>query len=263
MTARYSAYTDIWEFFNEDDYTPDEWLNESAAFVKKLDPNKHLMTTNFERPGLEWCDLVTPHEYMYTDELNIDIYLAKEGCRFKHFKKPILYTEFGNQAWWGNQSRNKWRVAVWSGFFNELALLFWDMTHTVYTSGQPSSPINAYLGPSERSDFKVFQKFVKNIPASAATINVYAVEESELRGYGLASGGMVWGYLNHITSHAHKISGLKVRIETGFGKWNIKWIDPLTGNFMGQEEVESSGRSTTVEVPAIRADLAFTMKRKD
>ncbi|MEI6845519.1 MAG: hypothetical protein WCK36_00565 [Candidatus Firestonebacteria bacterium] len=230
--------------------------------MKGLDPNKHLMTTNFERPYLEWCDLVTPHEYMSVNALNVDIYLAKEGCRFKHYKKPVFYTEFGNQVTLGNQGRNKWRVAVWSGFFNEIGLLFWDMTNLVYTSGKAGPPINAYLGPLERSDFKSFQEFVKEVPASARTINVYAEEESQLRGYGLATADRVWGYFNHITSHDDSISGLRARIETGFGKWSINWIDPADGQEIGEEEIiESKGMSTSIKVPKIRTDLAFIMKK--
>jgi hypothetical protein len=262
IVARYAAYTDIWEFFNEDDYTPDEWLNETAAFVKDLDPYKHLMTTNYERPYLDWCDLVTPHEYMSMDSTNVDQHLAKEGCRFKHFKKPVLYTEFGNQSELGNQGRNKWRVAVWSTFFNEIALLFWDMTRPVYTSGENPGPINAFLGPTERKDLKVFQKFVKDIPAGARTIGVYPDEESEIRGYGLATDNMVWGYVNHKSSHADKISGLKVKVETGFGNWSVKWINTTKGEKIGEEIIiKSSGRCTDLEIPKIKVDAAFVMKK--
>ena len=261
IAARYAAYTDIWEIFNEDDFAPDEWLNEMAGHIKSKDPYSHLMTTNFERPYLDWCDLVTPHEYMYWDECGVDIYLAKELCRFKHYKKPVFYTEFGNQAVYGNMGRNKWRVAVWSSFFNEGGILLWDETNFRHVSGLPARPANAFLGPEERNDFQAFSKFVENIPVTARPICVYCAQESEIRGYGLRADDKIYIYLNHVTSHMHEIKGLDLTVDADPGKWGISWIEPLSGDVLQEEIAECGGKTLKITIPKIRSDLAAVLTK--
>jgi len=194
IVARYGAFVDIWEIFNEDSYAPDDYLAHLAKVIRDADPYDHIITTNYERPLAPWCEMVTPHEYMGMPAKDVDAHLGKEFARFKSFGKPVLYTEFGNQGQLSNYDPIKWRIATWTAFMNECGILFWNMSGKK-VSGLSRGNANAYLGPESRQYFRVLREFTKDLPIDMRPVAAGYTEQTDIRTYGLSNGKVTVVYV--------------------------------------------------------------------
>ncbi len=262
LVARYAAYTDIWELFNEDVYTPDDWLAEIAAFVKSLDPYGHLVTTNYERPLAAWNDIVTAHGYMSIPAWEVEQHLSKQYARLKSFGKPVMYTEFGNKGTLSNRDPVKWRIAVWTAFMNESSMLFWSMGGILL----PEAPegrggnANAYLGPEARASFRHFLNFVRELPIDMRPVMVGYPGRNQLNKYALSNGEITVLYLNHYSGHDSSTSG-GIYVMTGPGEFEISWFDPSTGETVGTERAETESYTLIFPSPDVTTDMAAKIKR--
>ena len=265
LVARYAAFTDIWELFNEDAFTPDEWLSAMAAYVDSLDPYGHLLTTNYERPLAAWCDLVTPHEYMWMPAREVDAHLAKEFARLKSFGEPVLYTEFGNQGGLSNRDPVKWRIAVWTAFMNESAILFWSMGGILVPeveNPKGGGNANAYLGPEARAYFRNFLSFVRDLPLDLRPVMVgYGERGDELRRYALSNGRLTLLYLQHFTGHESAAQG-DVYVWTGPGSFEIEWYDPASGRVASTQKEKTEGNVLIFRSAPVTSDLAARIRRE-
>jgi len=263
MVARFGAYVDVWELFNEDAWTPDARLAQMAACVRGCDPYRHPVTTTYERPSQPWCDLVTVHEYMWLPPNQIDQHLTHEFARFKSFGKPVLYTEFGNQGELSNRDPVKWRIAVWTAFMNESSLLFWSMGGVI--TPDRDKPVrgnsNAYLGPEARQYFRVFHCLTDSVPLSLRPVMTgFGQLGDEVRRYGLSNGELSLVYLQHYTSHASAAKA-EVYVWTGDGKFSITWIDPSTGETVARDQAQTPGQVLIVNSPEFKVDLVARIER--
>jgi len=264
MVARYGALTDIWEIFNEDAYTPDAWLRRLAAYIRELDPYRHLITTNYERPGEPWCELVTPHEYMWMPANEVDAHLNKEFARFKSFGKPVLYTEFGNQGGLSNRAPVKWRIAVWSAFMNESGILFWSMGGILLPERKEDTRgnANAYLGPEARAYFRHFQDFVRDLPVTLRPTMVgYGERKDFLRRYALSNGELTILYLHNYKDHTVETAG-DIYLWTGPGTFQVTWVDPASGEVLGRQEESTASHTLVFGSPPVKIDLAARIERR-
>ncbi len=101
MVARYGYCTHIqsWEFWNEV-HAPADWVAEMAAYLKRIDPNKHLVTTTYGNPDV-WAlpDIDFAQEHIYGSPGNQSDAgqtigdLVARGARA--YGKPFLVGEFG------------------------------------------------------------------------------------------------------------------------------------------------------------------------
>jgi hypothetical protein len=267
VTARYSAYTDIWQIFNEDCYTPNDWLRVMAAHIRDLDPYDHPIATSYERPLEPWCDIVTPHEYMqgnYMDELEIDAHLCRELLRAKSYGKPVLYTEFGNGNLMPNEDPVKWRIAVWVAHMNECHLTFWHMGGISVQAG-PDSNANAYLGKRARDYFEAFHKIVDDLPVDMRPVLTgWDQVGQSLWRYALGNGRLTLFYAHHMGDHskAHPPADETI-IWTGAGNFRITWLDPATAEVLHVEEKRAGGEALFVSTPPVVVDVAALIERID
>lgn len=106
----YSSNVMAWELFNEVNWTDDylqhqgpinDWHEEMAAFLKEIDPNKHLVTTSYaseELGDLTWTlpdmDLTQIHYYLPSP--NLERVIAAGTRKYREtYDKPCLVGEFG------------------------------------------------------------------------------------------------------------------------------------------------------------------------
>jgi len=262
LVARYAAYTDIWELFNEDVYTPDEWLREIAAYLRGLDPYDHLLTTNYERPLEDWNDIVTAHEYMTIPAWRVEEHLAKEFARLKSFNKPVMYTEFGNKGMLSNRDPVKWRIAVWTSFMNESSMLFWSMGGSLL----PEAPegrrgnANAYLGPQAREYFRRHLDFVRDLPIDMRPVFVGYPGRDQLNKYALSNGEITALYLQHYSGHDSPTSG-GIFVWTGPGQFEIDWYDTETGEIIKTEKMETRSNTLIFRSPEVTTDMAAKIRK--
>jgi mannan endo-1,4-beta-mannosidase len=136
LTARTNPYTGLkyrddpavfsWELANEPRRYPQSWIDETAAYIKSLDPN-HMVTTGSEgappgeptqdfvkthsAPGIDyvtihiwpqnwgWYDPKRPATYKAAEPLTI-AYFLKHAKEAKEMGKPLVLEEFGLARDW-------------------------------------------------------------------------------------------------------------------------------------------------------------------
>lgn len=263
IVARYGAFVDIWEIYNEDSFSPEEYLAHLAGVIRQADPYHHLVTTTYERPQAEWCDLVTPHEYIGIPASETDAYLCTQLLRFKSFGKPVQYTEFGNQRTLSNVDPVKWRIATWTAFLNECGILFWGQSGSKLT-GSTTAPgnSNAYIGAEDRGYFRILQDFTRDLPIDIRPVASGYTDQKHLRTYALGNGRTTVLYVHHFSDHetAYKLPD-KLFVATGPGKHKFRWLDPATGRTVAEGTVETPQLFAAVEVPPVKIDLACRFER--
>jgi hypothetical protein len=262
IVARFSCYVDIWELFNEDSFSPNDYLAHLANVIKKYDPYKHLLTTNYSRPDQKFCEIITFHEYCGMPANEVDNFLSTEFGKLKSYGKVIQNTEFGNQGWLSNYDPIKWRISVWASFFNEGGLLFWGMSGKKTIGKRPyKGNANAYIGKESRQYFRVFNKFNKDLPIDMRPILSGYTEHNDIRIYALSNGKISVVYIHHFSDHNKSYQFPDpLYLQTGPGKYKITWINPEDGKVIKVEEQITEHQYLIIKkIPAVKIDLACRM----
>lgn len=262
VVARWSAYVDVWELYNEDSYSPSDYLAHLAKVVREADPYAHPIMTNYERPTEPWCEIISVHEYMGNPANEVPGHLSKEFARLKSYNKPVLYTEFGNQASLGNVDDVKWRVAYWTAFMNECGLGVWNMSGRRVKPKDKGGPVNTWLGPESRKAFQVLADFSRDLPVTMRPITPGFTSEQPVQSWALGDGKTAVLYVHHFRSHEQPVK-LKdpLQVWTGAGKFHVKWIEPATGKVLGEEDLSTEQQILKVPVPEFTIDVAARMDR--
>jgi len=262
MVARYAAYVDIWELYNEDSYSPNDFLAHLAQVVRQADPYKHPIMTNYERPAERWCEILSVHEYMGLPAAEVPGYLSKEFARFKSFGKPVLYTEFGNQAQLGNDDPVKWRVAVWTAFMNECAMGFWNMSGRKVPPKDKGGPVNAYLGLESRQAFRVLAETTRDLPVAMRPTIPGFTSERPVQSWALTNGEKTIVYVHHFRNHEETVKLAEpLQVWTGPGSYHVKWLAPATGAVVEEFDAQAAGNILPLRVPEFKIDLAARIAR--
>jgi len=265
VVARYAAFVDIWELFNEDSYAPDDYLAHLAKVVRRADPYDRLITTNYARPRAEWCEIVTWHEYMGMPANRVDAYLCQVIGRLKAYGKVVQNTEFGNQGWLSNYDPVKWRIAVWTAFMNESGMLFWGMSGRKTKGGRPyRGNANAYIGPESRRYFRVLNRFTRELPIDMRPVRSGFTEHNDVRTYALSNGKVAVLYVHHFSDHSRPyVLPERLMVQTGPGRFRLTWIDPADGKVVQTAEASTPQQYLSFKVPPVTVDLACRMDRLD
>ena len=265
VVARWGAYVDVWELFNEDAYAPNDYLAHLAKVIRKADPYDHPMTTNYARPDQDWCEIVTWHEYMGMPANEVDAYVAGQIGMFKAYGKPVVNTEFGNQGWLSNYDPIKWRIAVWAAYMNEGSILFWGMSGRKTVGRRPyRGNANAYLGEQSRQYFRTLADFTRDLPIDMRPVACGYTEHNDLRLYGLSNGKTSVVYVHHFSDHTKAYECPDpMFVQTGPGTFGLTWIDPADGKVVRTQKRKTRGQFITTPIPPVTIDLACRIDRVD
>jgi hypothetical protein len=261
IVARWGAYVDIWELYNEDSFSPSDYLAHLAKVVREADPYKHPITTNYERPNEPWCELLSCHEYQGRPANEVPGHLAKEFARFKSYGKPVLYTEFGYQAIYSNDDPVKWRVSVWTAFMNECSIGFWNMSGRRTLPKDKGGPVNAYLGEESRKHFKILTDFTRDLPLSLRPVTPGFTSEQPVQSFALGNENLTALYVHHFRAYEPVKIKDPFHIWTGAGKFHIKWISPESGETLSELNAQSKGNMVELAIPEFTVDLAARIER--
>jgi hypothetical protein len=264
IVARWGAYVDIWELFNEDGSAPVDYLARLAATVREADPYRHPITTNYTRSGEPWCEIATWHGYVRMPAAGVDEWIAAMVGRYKSYGKPVLNTEFGNKGTLSNVDPVKWRVAVWSAFMSESNVLFWDMSGRKTEPRDTQSNSNAYLGADSRQHFRVFHEFTRGLPVDLRPVEASYTWHGDVRVYALSNGRTGVLYVHHFADHARPYQR-KERdyIQMGPGRFRLTWVDPGDGRVVKTDMRETAQPYLFFETPPVTVDLACRVERED
>jgi hypothetical protein len=269
VVARYGAFVDIWEIFNEDAFASEEYLAALHKIIRRADPYGHIITSNFSLYDSATCEIIVPHEYVSISANEIDAYLSKQIAAYKSFGKPIQYTEFGNKASLSNYDPDKWRIALWTAYMNECGMLYWSMSGTkTMPKANSTSNANTYLGPDTREHFRIFHRLTADLPVDMRPRYTHPGWIG-IRSYALGNGKQTIVYVHHFEDHRKEFVmpgnvGEGISVETGAGTFRYAWTDPGTGKQMGENKaVTTTGRFAIVVVPPVKIDAVCRIERQD
>lgn len=265
VVARWSAYVDIWELFNEDSCAPNDFLAHLARVIREADPYRHPITTNYERPAEPWCEIVCPHHYMAYQAHEVPGLLSHEFARLKSFGKPVLYTEFGNKGNLSNYDPVKWRVAAWTAFLCESGIVYWNMSGRRTSPGSIKSNANAYLGPDTREHFRILDSFTRELPIDLRPVlpGFTGQKAYPVQTWALSNGRITVLYLHQFKELEQEVQLLPLAVWTGPGRYRVRWMDPASGRTVREEELATEQFVLWLPAPAFRVDLAARLDRLD
>ncbi|MFQ5460732.1 MAG: DUF5060 domain-containing protein, partial [Anaerolineae bacterium] len=258
---RWGAYVDVWELENERQASA-EWITEVASIVRARDPYRRPITTSWQRPELPAVEINAPHWYASEGELESDRVTANRARSWKEAGKPVVVGEQGNSARpdyrWGNwlpDSAVRMRLRIWTAYFEQIGLLFWNNTWATNGSGGAAS--NLYIGPEERGYAHVLRLFARvSDGAGAQVVEAPAIEGPgghDLRAYALKSTAGLALYLVHASDRSTELRGATLVLDAPFNG-EVIWLDPATGSPVATAPLAPG--TTRVPVPPFRVDLA-------
>ncbi len=261
IIARYGAYTDIWELVNEYEAPPavkDFLIKE----IKKYDFENRPITISTpnaaEDPKYPGVDMISPHWYETENLWESDIKTANFIDRYKDYPKPVVFGEQGNATSnWDPTSAVRMRVRLWTAFFKQGILMFWNDSTK---KGIPQSPpfyANIYLGEEERTYVRNLQTFLTDFPLNTTPV-VYSLNGGAIRGYGLTMNGKNYaGYFFSPISSGNKEFKLNLNIPLNN---LIEWYDPATGKEIRLDDCDNGNCS--IDSPLFVTDIAFKIRAK-
>jgi len=269
IIARYAAFIDIWEIFNEDCCAPTDYLAHLHKIIRDADPYKHPISSNFSIYDEPFCEIIMPHEYVSIPANEVDAYLSKQIAAYKSFNKPIQYTEFGNKSGLSNVDPVKWRIVLWTAFMNEVGMLYWSQSG-YQTTPKPDTyrNANAYIGPETRQHFRIFHQLTANLPQDMRPRLTHP-GWIPLRSWALGNKSTTILYVHHYENHTTLYTypptisdGLAV--ETSPGTFLATWTDPSTGQEMfPPQTLTTKTRLLTVPLPPITIDAVCILKKQE
>jgi hypothetical protein len=178
--------------------------------------------------------------------------------------KPNLFTEFGAGQYMPNDLPDAWRVAVWTAFFLESGITFWD-DDTRLQFGEPwpwgSRNANAYISDLSRDYFLFRQRFAARLSLTMTRASPTTNDPTNLRAYGLENAALrlYAAYIHNYQNHSVTNSGKTLAIALPAGSYIVEWYDPKTGNPVGTPGTVSGG-AQTLAVPDFVQDIALTIR---
>ncbi len=264
IVARWGAFVDVWELYNEDSYSPDDYLAHLAKVVRAADPYGHLVTSTYWRKSFTWSDIVTWHEYMGMPASGVDSQVVSQLAQFKSYGKPVVNTEFGNQGILSNVDPLKWRIATWTAFMNEGSILFWSASNRQLKVGENAGKgnANAYIGPDTRQHLRVLNEFTRDLPIDMRPVSAgYTHNHGDIRAYALSNGAATVVYVHHFSDRAKAHQVAPLLVETGPGEFRYRWINPEDGKEVASGELMSLQQYASLKVPPVTVDLACRIDR--
>jgi len=253
VTARYATYIDIWELTNEISLD-EKWIKFAAKYLKSVDPYNHLITTNWERPDLPEIEINSIHWYDRELALESDLITANKIDQAKKWGKPVVFSEQGNsEINWDENSALRMRLRLWTSFFKEAVIIFWNTSMGIYEHDDGCA--NIYLGPQERQYVRALQDFVKEIDPDIIPEKL-KIGENSIRAFGLKSDKYFLAYLHHGQSHLESIQDtISLDLATN---GVLEWVDPASGEILARRKVNAGHNLITT--PLFKIDLAMKIR---
>jgi hypothetical protein len=261
IVNRFSAYVDVWEMCNENRHVPQSYADAIAAFLRSHDPYRHPITISYDQPELadqSPFDITSPHGYYRVQNLSVDDVIrgVVAAMKKRYPNKPVLYGECGNSAPVGGHDPLRYRLMIWTAFFNEGGLIFWNGAGK--SAFQYGGIANQYFGAEERSAAKILSDFSSDFDPLAGPARVTLAPAKEMRGYALASGVDFGLYIVHPASQNAPLSGASVRLTVPADGMHGEWVDPGSGAVL--QSFEAGPGDQTLGIPTFTADIALRLR---
>jgi len=257
VVARYGAYTDIWELFNESSASS-YYYTAISAYIRSIDPYHRLISVSDERPQLPAIDINSPHWYEKEPELESDDRAWTMITGEKKYNKLIMYGEQGNSVQnWDTLSSVRMRLRAWTAFFAEGTLIFWNTSFAKNFMAPVAA--NIYLGPTERGYIKALRGFTSVVDTAVRPAIISPLNRQDVRAYSLASAKLLLGYFHHYSSHENQVTtSFNTRLRRNAV---IYWINPADNSIIDSGKL--SYGTQQISSPPFTIDLAMRIVLSD
>jgi hypothetical protein len=272
MVARWGYSTSIlcWEFWNEVQYTNNyspstvaSWHGEMGQYVDSIDPWHHLLTTSaretdsviWSRPEIDCTQL-----HLYVGEVTNTI--RSKVISMWSYGKPVIAGEFGyypHEQGWADTDGTHLHNGIWSAAMAMTGAMPWWWDNYIY-------PNNLYYhfaglaGFFEGEDLR-HPRLEPVSPAVGgnAAARSYAIGDSTcaylwIKDAGNEIGGTPQDTLRGVWA---KVPGM------ASGTYSVEFWNTFTGTMTSTDEVECSGDTLSIAVPAFHLDVGIKVKNED
>ena len=254
------------------------WVGDMAAYLKRIDPFGHLVTTHFSHPwrGYDvWSrrelDFVQSNAYSAFKQLGgdwsdqtsgnvpraIDSYLSDYMARYG---RPVLVAEYGGH-WMRNPAEKldaELHAGTWASVTSDLAGAtgFWWWLHVHYTDkyAHYRAAVRYMAGEDRRGqDLRQTDLYVQ-------------AAGGELRARGLKGPrhAYVWVYHPRVCrtlEDVPAVAGARLSLPAmAAGRYAVEFWDTYKGVVTSRVELESKGGALRIELPTVQNDLALKVK---
>lgn len=270
IVARYGAYVDVWELINEFPL-PDAAITQLTGYVRQVDPYGHVITTSWARPDHPEIDLSSPHLYQRSDVFDIDQQVVDalvfgQGQSWPGMAghgKPVIVGEMGepfmdrtNDPDYVPQTRHGTRIKLWTSFFNEIGLIFWESS---LSAAQWLGGV-VFFSPEVRGDTRAHMAFVNKVHPDVKPVAMQSLSQGGqvVRRYELRGADAVYLYLVHAVRNVNSpgaVRDLNLQVDLP-APARVQWVDPLTGQVL--ESMDLAAGSQNLTVPDFEFDIALS-----
>ncbi|HET7152606.1 MAG TPA: DUF5060 domain-containing protein [Candidatus Kapabacteria bacterium] len=243
---RYGALVDFWELTNES--TPDSlWIARVADYIHAHDPYHHLVSMSWQTPAHPSIDIISPHWYGKEADNASDLATQQAIDQYSAYPKPVIFGEQGDGGKWDSTSAMRMRGRLWSAFFNEGIIDFWNTSWT-------KDCCNEYLGWENRRYVRALQNFCSLIDSGARKVTIPVSPTSGFRAYGLRSALMEAVYIRNAQDEKVLNSNVQVTVDAP-SALTATWYDVHTGHYISSRPVQSG--TQTIQAPPFVSDIAL------
>ena len=150
---------------------------------------------------------------------------------------------------WDPASALRMRLRIWTYFFNEVAIVFWNTSYA-----RDGHWENIWLGPREREYIRALQDFAYRLDKDIRMVPVQVSEPNLVRASGLASSERAAIYLHHFKDHENPVQGLKVTLDIPKAAQGY-WYSPENAEILGVFDAPAG--KGDLQVPPFTVDIAL------
>ena len=251
VVARYGAYVDIWELFNESSASS-YYYTTISNYIRSIDPYHRLISVSDERPALACIDIDSPHWYQKESEFDSDLDAYNMITSGKTYNKPVIFGEQGNSVQnWDTLSSVRMRLRSWTAFFSEAILIFWNTSFAKNFYAPIAA--NIYIGPTERGYIRALQNFTAAADTTIIPFSIKPQNPGDVRAYGLSGDSTLFGYFHHYSSHSTNVTtSFSTRLKRS---GTVYWINPANDSLI--RSVRLPFGDQTIISPGFMIDLAM------
>ena len=274
----YSPRLMSWKLFSEIDLTGKDrqwykhphmatWHKTMGAYLKEIDPNKHLVSThwstsyqwvNRDVAGLKELDIVLLDAYYQGSGANkLYVTVQKTGEFALDIEKPCVITEFGGNPYGDTMGHilHQHHLGLWSGYFHKMASIpfFWWFTLLEEH-------------PGLYSRYRGIARFIDNEDRTGAEFHSTVLGQlgyCELRTPGRL---LLWifdrkyYYSGRLDATPEVHDEAQIQLELDSGRYHVEFWDPTSGDILITREVLwDSGAKNSLPLPAFERDIAVKL----
>ena len=279
----YSTHLIIWEFWNEIDHpkwcqdwnfvknTVANWHREMGAYLRKVDPYHHLISTSFSHENnqpLIWnlseMDVVQAHNYGGTDNLAKKVLEITAELKTNFPDKPMFISEYGTDYHGYTREGNAEEIGIHNSIWASALSLNTGITHWWWWN--TIDEYNLYF------HYNNLGIFIENIPwLDCKSLNLKSnIPEVLTVGIGTRDKAWVWvhnsnnNWENAKFERPHKeLTGINITLnDFPAGNYQIHEFDTYSGEYQPVEAL-SFGSSPVIRIAKLAKDKAYSIQRSN